>query len=159
MVLAISCAVGLSVAKSSMECPPEGSAGRYSNCCSPELLPCFQPRAPFSSVEGVACCLGLGSRVTSTQIALGSLSCPDLFPLCGNSGPQTYILSPCVSRHTLCPAFTFEMRGLLTVHVPASGQKTDVKHGRFSCGTSVKEDSCLKEKGSSLRQEEGLLCH
>ena len=32
---------------------------------------------------------GQGSRVTSTKVGLGSLTCPELFPCCGNSVLQT----------------------------------------------------------------------
>lgn len=148
MVLARKLCRGLSVAKSSMESTPrtrlEGTptaaAQSVSPASSPELI-LFSPGSCLLSWVPH----GEGSRVTSTQIGLSSLSCPHLFPLCGNSGPQTYVFSPCVSALP----FTFEMRGLVTVHVPASGQKTDVDCGWFSRRTSVKVDSCLKGKGSS----------
>lgn len=154
MVLARKLCRGLSVAKSSMESTPrtrlEGTptaaAQSVSPASSPELI-LFSPGSCLLSWVPH----GEGSRVTSTQIGLSSLSCPHLFPLCGNSGPQTYVISPCVSQCTLCPAFDLEMRGLVTVHVPASGQKTDVDCGWFSRRTSVKVDSCLKVKGEQHR--------
>ncbi|KAM7093076.1 NUT family member 2G-like [Molossus nigricans] len=76
-----------------------------------------------------------------------NLSCPELSPLCGHSGLQTYVLHR-LSHGAPSPLpFIFELRGLLTDHIPALGQKTHVERGGLSRGTPVKADSCIKGKG------------
>lgn len=142
----------MSSPRARLEGTPTAAAQSFSPVSSPE------PPSPQSRELLVV----LGSTRTGQPGVVHpdrarSLSCPELFPLCGHSGLQTYILHHVSHGAPSALPFAFELRGLPTDHVPASGRKTDVERGRFSHATSVKADSCIKGEGEEGRRSSASL--
>ncbi|KAM7092079.1 NUT family member 2G-like [Molossus nigricans] len=133
-----------------LEGAPTATAQSFSPASSPEL-PYPQSREPLVVLGPTRA----GQPGDIHPDRARSLSCPELSPLCGHSGLQTYVLHR-LSHGAPSPLpFTFELRGLLTDHISALGQKTDMEGGGFSRATSVKADSSSAVLGADVTVDPG----